>query len=182
MRIRRGVTLVELLVVITILGVLAAMVIPNFTGTREEARLRASARQLGMLMHLAYSQAVTTASSQRVLIEPPSGRYWLESETRDPRASARFQRARELPGSEGKLAPGILVEVLRTGEVSHTRRKAAAFSRPESALPEVRFHPDGTAEGREIRLYDRQGFGLALRVHPATARVSWRELARRPAR
>lgn len=38
MKARRGFTLVEILIVVVILGVLAAIVIPEFTGASEEAR------------------------------------------------------------------------------------------------------------------------------------------------
>lgn len=37
--------------------------------------------------------------------------------------------------------------------------------------PGVAFHPDGTADRVEIRLRDPDGFGLALRVNPVTARI-----------
>ena len=41
------------------------------------------------------------------------------------------------------------------------------------------FYPDGTADAREIRLEDRQGFRLALRINPTTARVRIVELERK---
>jgi len=41
-RARRGFTLVELLLVVTILGILAAVVVVNFTGKGEEARIAAT--------------------------------------------------------------------------------------------------------------------------------------------
>jgi len=41
-----GFTLVELMVVITILGIMAVMVIPNFAGMQQRARMRAGAQEI----------------------------------------------------------------------------------------------------------------------------------------
>jgi type II secretion system protein H len=57
---RGGFSLIELLLVVMVLGILAAMVTPELAGSRQEALLRAAARQLVGTFRLAYSQAVTT--------------------------------------------------------------------------------------------------------------------------
>jgi hypothetical protein len=43
----------------------------------------------------------------------------------------------------------------------------------------VEFYPDGTSEPKEILLRDREGYGLSLRINPATARAVVVELGRR---
>jgi len=42
----------------------------------------------------------------------------------------------------------------------------------------ITFYPDGTADASEILLRDRDGFRVALRINPVTARVRIIELAR----
>ena len=42
----------------------------------------------------------------------------------------------------------------------------------------ITFYADGTADAQEIRLRDREGFQLALRINPITARVRITELER----
>jgi hypothetical protein len=42
----------------------------------------------------------------------------------------------------------------------------------------ILFNPDGTADAREIRLRDRDGFRLGLRINPVTARIHIVELPR----
>ena len=47
---RRGFTLVELLVVLIILGLLAAIIVPNFTGKTEKARVQTAKTQIQLLI------------------------------------------------------------------------------------------------------------------------------------
>jgi hypothetical protein len=43
----------------------------------------------------------------------------------------------------------------------------------------IAFYPDGTADGREILLQDREGFRRVLRLNPITASVQIVELERK---
>lgn len=58
---RAGFTLIELLIVIAILGTLAAMVMPNFTGTTEKAKVAATRNSIGGIFS-AIQQYETTTS------------------------------------------------------------------------------------------------------------------------
>jgi general secretion pathway protein G len=61
-RTRKGFTLVELLLVLTILGILAAIVVPKFTGRTEQARETAARTQISTFSTALESYEVDTGS------------------------------------------------------------------------------------------------------------------------
>ena len=82
------------------------------------------------------------------------------------------------------MDPRISVRLRPVGADQPTSADAIAAS-PESTTSEssaaadtISFNPDGTADGVELVLRDQQGFQLALRVNPTTARVRIVEMAR----
>ena len=78
----------------------------------------------------------------------------------------------------------ISIEIHKTGEDAAEGAEQESASSPDTTAPSERrddgitFYPDGTAEASEILLRDRDGFRLALRINPITARVRIIELAR----
>ena len=76
---QRGFTFLELLVVITILGIIAALVAPKFIGKVGPAKLKAAKAQIGMLetaldtFRLDTGRYPTTEEGLKVLREKPSG-------------------------------------------------------------------------------------------------------------
>lgn len=69
-----GFTLLELLVVLTIAGLLAAIVPPLYSKAVPGARLKAAARELAVSLRKTRSRAITTGRRMdfRLLSEPPS--------------------------------------------------------------------------------------------------------------
>lgn len=164
---RRGFSLVELMVVVTVLLALTVMILPELGGALEGELLRAAGRELVAVMQLAQSQAVTSQRAHLLRIDTRDGRFWIEAPLGE--GESGFAPAHGLAGSAGEIDRRIRLQVRSAGE------KAPA----EDSSGTIHFRPDGTADAGEVLLEDREGFRLALRVHPTTARVRAVNLGRK---
>lgn len=74
---RSAFTLIELLLVLVILGVLAAIVVPKLAGRSEDAKIKAAAAEIAILegsldqFEIDVSRYPTTEEGLRALVEPP---------------------------------------------------------------------------------------------------------------
>jgi general secretion pathway protein G len=96
-RARRGFTLIELLVVLVILGVLGALIIPNFLDRADDARVTAARTDVGNLMQalklyrLDNQRYPTAEQGLQALVarptvtpEPPNWKPYLDKLPNDP--------------------------------------------------------------------------------------------------
>jgi general secretion pathway protein H len=119
-----GVTLLELLVVLAIMGLVAAFVVPLFGGGVPTAELKSAARQVAAGLRLARSEALATRQETRVLLDLEQRTMRLE----------RDAQARALPrGIEMKLF---------TAQSDLVNDRVGA----------IRFYPDGGSNGGRITL------------------------------
>jgi type II secretion system protein H len=182
---RAGFTLIELMIVLVLMAILAAMIVPEMKGTLAEERLRATGRQLIRACQLAYSQSVTLHQRHRVRIDSRAGHYQVERLATAKDSTSGFLALPNLPDSVGRFDRRIRVEI---GPAD-----AFAFVIPDPELPPdaeetpdpwssaeaILFFPDGRAEAKEMRLRDPQGFEVALRINPVNGRVQWSRNERR---
>jgi general secretion pathway protein G len=83
--------LIEIMVVIVIIGILAATIIPQFIGTKQEAKVSAAQASIAELanalerFHIHMDRYPTSEEGLKVLVEPPSGE---EKKWRGPYISA----------------------------------------------------------------------------------------------
>ena len=175
-------TLIEMMVVIALIGILSAMIIPEMRGSYNDALLRSAGRQLVNACGLASSQAVSFNQIHRLHLDLKEGRFLLER--RSPSSGKEFAEVKDLAGSEGELDNRITFE-LRPDPADPSSAPASPDTPNSSEEPEVlsppdtiSFYPDGTADRMAIVLKDREGFRLALRINPVTARVHILELPR----
>ena len=182
---RPGFTLIELMVVLALIGIMTAMIIPEMRGSYEDALLRATSRKLVNVMSVAYSRAVTVHQTHRVRLDRITHRYSIERRVAQPNGQSSFAPVRDLPGGEGEMDARISIELRQPGnDFSDVADQDSLLAAKDDVSSRDRdetivFHPDGTADAREIRLEDRQGFRLALRINPTTARVQIVELERK---
>jgi type II secretory pathway pseudopilin PulG len=176
--------LIELMVVMVLIGIMTALILPEMKGTYEDALLRSTSRELVSVCSLASSHAVSVNQAYRLLLDGKTGRYSIQRSASDRGPEGRFVAAREVPGGEGELDTRISIEIHRAGDEATEGAEQEAFPGPGRSAPSegrddgITFYPDGTADASEIVLRDRDGFRVALRINPVTARVRIIELAR----
>ena len=79
----RGVTLLELLIVLSIMGIVAAMVVPMLGGGVSTTELRSSARQMAAALRLARSEALATRREHFVLLDLERRVFRVDTDTRE---------------------------------------------------------------------------------------------------
>src|ERR1043166_4528082 len=175
-------SLIELLVVVILIGIMTALIIPEMRGTYQDALLRSTARKLMDAFGLAGSGAITMGQLHRVRLDRQRHRYLIERNPRDRESGASLIDARDFPGCEGELDARIKIEVHKLSEDADPEQSGGPASASNAEPPRrdetISFYADGTADGTEILLRDRDGFRLALQINPTTARVRILELGR----
>jgi type II secretion system protein H len=186
-RSRGGFTLIEILAVLTILGLMAAFVLPNMGGFRRRA-LHNEAKQIAAQLELARQRAVVTGVPHRLWLELDQAEYRLEWLAEDPDEAApaapdeldvngntpislaappaRTLEYRPIPGNFGRIqvvSDPFYFEGVETPAGRVTRGEVA-----------VEFSRDGSADYTEIYLVDAAGDRVALDVHPLDERVQIR--------
>jgi type II secretion system protein H len=166
-----GFSLIELMVVLVLIAILSAMIIPAMRGTYEDALLRSTARKLVDVFNLANSRAVTLNQTFLVRLNTTEGKYLLE-----PEKNTSSAEARQFAPFEGAFDKRISVQI--RNPVSTTSQSEPDEGDAPVRAEKIAFYPDGTADNRELLLRDREGFQLALRLNPTTARIHIVEPAR----
>lgn len=123
-RASRGFSLLEVVVVLTIAALLAALVPPLFSGTIARAELRGTAASLAATLRLARSRAITEAREVALTLHLGQRWYRLGNDT----------RKRPLP-------VGIATEL-----------ETAQRQIRDQHQGDIRFFPDGSSSGGRIRL------------------------------
>jgi general secretion pathway protein H len=139
----RGFSLIELILVLAIMGMLAAVVIPSLPGALESARLKGSAGDVRAMLTLARTLAVSEARSRSVVFDLGSGEFGVDGDTR-----------------KGLLPEGIRLADVRLWEATADR-----------GIARVRFHPDGSADEAEVAISASGGGTVRIRVDPLTGIV-----------
>jgi type II secretion system protein H len=86
---QRGFTLIELVSVVAIIGVIAAMAVPNFLSYTPKLRVKAEARDIVSQLRLARSMAIAERRPYGVHFNEGVGVFCLFGNTKDP-ASAEY--------------------------------------------------------------------------------------------
>ncbi len=119
-----GFTLLELLVVLSIIGLMSSVVLVSLSGSRETLEIKTAARGVMMQMIESRSQAIRSSSEVRFFLNITQGEFWTED-------SATHQ----------KFPKGMEVEIY-----------TAKSEQGENDTAAIRFFPDGSSTGGYVRL------------------------------
>ena len=78
----RGVTLLELLIVLSIMAILAAMVVPIFGGGVSTGELKGATREIAAGLRFARSEALATRQETRVVLDLEQRSFQVERDAR----------------------------------------------------------------------------------------------------
>ena len=162
---RSAFTLVELMVVITIIAIIGSVIVLEMGGTYEDALLRTNARKLIDVCDAASNRAIAVRQAQALRINAASGKLMVESKVRDA-------DEQETEIIEGELDTRVALSIREP-----QRDEEADESETPVEMDTIVFYPDGSADAREFLFRDRAGVELVLRINPTTGRVRVIEMA-----
>ena len=128
----RGFTLIEIILVVVLLLIIAALAIPNFSHTYTTVELQTSTQDLAYLMRYAQSRAISKNKNVQLEFNPEFTQYWLTQEKLDQDDSADQEEFERFDGRLGKtyeIPRDILLE---------------------DAPQTIRFYPDGNIEKKHF--------------------------------
>lgn len=176
---RRGVTFLEIMVVLVIIGIIAAVAIPNLTGTRSRTELRTAARTLAAAGIQARQMAISYGEQTELIIDLEQEQWMIrfspeDEDSREGRRRSRMRTDREMqPGQTSAEQIRELPQRVTFGEITTRSGGDERTSRRARAGDELRrltFYPNGSSSGMAIQLRNDRERSLTVDFDPAGGR------------
>ena len=194
-----GFTMIEMMIVLTIIAILSTLAMPSFKGVATSTRLKSSAKGIRDLCHFARNMAITEQLGYFVILDMDQNQYWLadietfntafaaaDNMLMQPETSTTAQqlnpmnqtvttqqltasRTGNLVGTPNDLASQVTFFSL---QIMHTVTAVESSSQQEGQNY-IYFSPNGTASIAEIVLQGTGNRGVLVTVEYATGRTKF---------
>jgi prepilin-type N-terminal cleavage/methylation domain-containing protein len=156
---KRGYTMIEMTLVVLLLGIIFSVATVRFDSLTNNSRLRASAREIGSTVAVAYSEAMVRKTKQIMVFDTERGSFWIATDD-DPEglAGAGFL-------SKRYLYRGVTFRDIQVGE--------ELFE--EAGELKIDISPLGISTSCFIHLINEQETEMTVQVHPLTGTVTYHE-------
>lgn len=147
MAIQRGVTFIELVIVVMILSILLLFAVPNMRGVYERNKLVSASRQIISLIRYARAEAITGEREIELTFDVERNKYWLDLKKFDRILGSgdRKTERRELIEQENSLPQFVYFNKITTEGDEEGQEKTDVIT----------FYPDGSATGASIVLVNK---------------------------
>lgn len=167
---RRAFSFVELMFVVVVLGVLAAVALPRFAGAMRGAALQSTARDLAAISSIARQSAVTSQQETMLVLDQEQRRWFLNGPVLDERerrrAASRSTRVEPLARSDEEQ-PRRLDDRVRFHQIAPPNGRV--YSDRDTVV--IRFFPNGASSGATIVLADDRDRRMTVEIEAATGRA-----------
>lgn len=159
-RARSGMTLLEILTVITILAVMLGVAFPMMRGMNEQNKLRSAAREIVALCRYARTEAVFGERMTEVFLDVDKNQLWLDLREPDPKTG-------EYRPSKNHKRKQI-ERVRQLEKVNFDEVTAGESSIVKDKLLAIDFYPDGTCSPMFITLANANGSKMTIELLRST--------------